>query len=97
MNITLTPELENLINEKIKSGLYNSPSEVVRESLQLLKKQDELKHRRREELQREVMKGVEQMRNGQYRTYSSTTELAEEIIKEARAEFELKKKNGKEL
>ena len=97
MNITLTPELENLINEKIKSGLYNSPSEVVQESLQLLKKRDELKHWRREELRREVMKGVEQMRNGQYRTYSSAEELAEEIITEARAEFELKKKNGKEL
>jgi antitoxin ParD1/3/4 len=97
MNITLTPELENLINEKIKSGLYDSPGEVVRESLQLLKEQDELKRWRREELRREVMKGVEQMRNGQYRTYNSAEELAEEVIKEARAEFELKKKNGREL
>ena len=97
MNITLTPELENLINEKIKSSLYNSPSEVVLEGLQLLKQRDELKRRRREELRREVMKGVEQMRNGQYRTYNSAEELAEEIITEARAEFEMKKKNGKKL
>jgi len=95
MNITLTPELESFINEKIQSGLYNSPGEVLREGLRLLRERDELQRWRKEELRREVMKGVEQMRNGQYRTYNSAEELAEEVIREARAEFELKKKNGK--
>lgn len=95
MNITLSPELENLVNEKVESGLYDSPGEVIRESLILLKERDELKRLRREDLRREVMKGVEQMRNGQYRTYNSAEELAEEIIGEARAEFEARNKNGK--
>ncbi len=87
MNITLTPELESFINEKIQSGLYNSPGEVLREGLRLLRERDELQRWRKEELRREVMKGVEQMRNGQYRTYNSAEELAEEVIREARAEF----------
>jgi hypothetical protein len=36
---------------------------------------------RREEVRREVMKGVEQIRNGQYKIYNSGEELAEEIIR----------------
>ncbi len=59
MNVSLTPELETLVNEKVKSGDYNSASEVVREALRLLKEQDELRSIRREEVRREVMKGVE--------------------------------------
>jgi len=31
MNVSLTPELEKLVNEKVASGLYNSASEVIRE------------------------------------------------------------------
>src|SRR5207245_2295592 len=37
MNVSLTPELEALVNEKVKTGLYQTASEVVREALRLLK------------------------------------------------------------
>jgi antitoxin ParD1/3/4 len=67
MNVSLTPELEKLVNEKVKSGLYNSASEVIREGLRLLQEQDELKRIRRDELRREIMLGVEQIRRGEYR------------------------------
>ncbi len=80
MNVSLTPELETLVNDKVKSGNYNSASEVVREALRLLKEQDELKRIRREELRREVMKGVTDVREGRFRTYESSDELAQEII-----------------
>jgi len=93
MNITLTPELENLINEKIKSGKYDSPGEVVREGLRLLKEQDELKRIRLEELRREVQKGIDDMREGRFKTYNSPEELAEEIIR--RGMEKLKAKEGK--
>jgi antitoxin ParD1/3/4 len=33
MNISLTPELEKLVQSKVKSGLYNNASEVIREAL----------------------------------------------------------------
>lgn len=36
MNVSLTPELEEFVNAKVKSGRYNSASEVVREALRLL-------------------------------------------------------------
>ena len=33
MNISLTDELESVIEEKVKSGFYNNASEVVRDAL----------------------------------------------------------------
>lgn len=36
MNVSLTPELERFVREKVASGLYNNASEVVREALRAL-------------------------------------------------------------
>lgn len=96
MNVSLTPELETLVNEKVKSGNYNSASEVVREALRLLKEQDELKRIRRKELRREVMKGVTDIREGRFRTYESGDELAQEIVAEGKKKLasEKSKKKG---
>jgi putative addiction module CopG family antidote len=33
MNVSLTDELEKMVGEKVKSGLYNNASEVVRDAL----------------------------------------------------------------
>jgi putative addiction module CopG family antidote len=33
MNVSLTDELESVIQEKVRSGLYNNASEVVRDAL----------------------------------------------------------------
>jgi antitoxin ParD1/3/4 len=41
MNVSLTPELEKLVSQKVESGMYNSASEVVREALRLLEGQDQ--------------------------------------------------------
>jgi antitoxin ParD1/3/4 len=41
MNVSLTPELEALVNEKVRTGLYQTASEVVREALRLLKQRDD--------------------------------------------------------
>ena len=35
MHISLTPELEKIVNDKVDSGLYNNASEVIREALRL--------------------------------------------------------------
>ncbi|HEY8035094.1 MAG TPA: type II toxin-antitoxin system ParD family antitoxin [Methylobacter sp.] len=42
MHISLTPELEAIIKEKVTSGLYNSASEVIREALKFMKTNEEL-------------------------------------------------------
>jgi len=95
MNVSLTPELESLINNKVKSGLYNSASEVVREALRLLEEQDRTREIRLTELRREVTKGIEQIRNGNYIELGSDEELreyGENIIKRGRKRFEAKNK-----
>lgn len=49
MNITLSPDLERLIAEKVESGEYRSADEVIREGLELLSAKDSLKGQEREE------------------------------------------------
>jgi len=43
MNVSLTPELEKLVQNKVKTGRYNSASEVVREALRLLEDHDKVR------------------------------------------------------
>jgi antitoxin ParD1/3/4 len=40
MNVSLTPELEQFVQDKVANGRYNSASEVVREALRLLEEQE---------------------------------------------------------
>ena len=65
MNVSLTPELEKLVNEKVKSGHYTSASEVVREGLRLIQEQDELRRIKVEMLRQEIAKGIEQLDRGE--------------------------------
>jgi putative addiction module CopG family antidote len=56
MRIDLTPRHKRYIDNKVKSGAYASPDEVVREGLRLLEAEDE-RSRRIARLQTEVEKG----------------------------------------
>ena len=40
MNVSLTPQLEAMIRQRVESGRYNNASEVVREALRLLEEQE---------------------------------------------------------
>ena len=59
MNISLTPQLEELVKRKVDSGLYVSASEVMREALRLLEERDRLNAMRLEELRAEIEKGLD--------------------------------------
>jgi len=65
MDISLTPELEELVNEKVKSGVYASANEVIREGLRLLQEQEELRKIERENLKHEIEKGIEELDRGE--------------------------------
>lgn len=77
MNVSLTPELERVVNDKVASGLYQTASEVVREALRLLKERDEA----RERLRADVQAGFDQLGRGEGRSYdkSSGRQLAERV------------------
>jgi antitoxin ParD1/3/4 len=65
MNVSLTPELEKLVTAKVKSGLYHTASEVIREGLRLLEERDRLYQARLVELRREVRQGLDQLDRGE--------------------------------
>jgi antitoxin ParD1/3/4 len=58
MNVSLTPELEQYVQEKVSSGLYYSASEVIREGLRLLRER-ELQQTRLQELRQEIQVGLD--------------------------------------
>lgn len=81
MNVSLTPELEDFVNDKVRTGLYNSASEVVRESLRLLRRQDELEKLQLNELRLEIQSSIKQMDAGE----GIPIETVRERIKQRRA------------
>lgn len=60
MNISLTPELEKAVKEKVASGFYNNASEVIREALRTAL----LKERENQWLAREAAIGYAQLEAG---------------------------------
>jgi antitoxin ParD1/3/4 len=84
MNVSLTTELEQLVNEKVASGMYHSASEVIREGLRLLKERDDLRRVQMDEVRRDVMLGVEQVRAGRGKKYAGGAELADAIKRRGR-------------
>jgi antitoxin ParD1/3/4 len=71
MNISLTPELAKFVNDKVKSGLYQTASEVVREGLRLLEERDRLYQARLKDLRLEVTRGRDQLDRGEGRPFDA--------------------------
>ena len=86
VNVSLTPELEELVNEKVRSGMYHSASEVIREGLRLLKEQDEVRKFRLGQLSVEVDAGIGQIERGNYTDYNADNmqPLFDEVKSEGR-------------
>jgi len=88
MNVSLTPELERLIQEKVASGLYNSQSEVVREALRLLEEHDRLRELHLTRLRATLAEGLEQANRGE-------TLDGEEVIREMREFLRARRRSRK--
>lgn len=59
MNVSLTPELEEFVRERVDAGRYRSASEVVRAGLRLLQDREKLREVKLEELRAAVQKGLD--------------------------------------
>jgi len=64
MNVSLTPELERFVDQKVKQGLYNSASEVVRDGLRMLTERDQERKAKLDALRHAVAKGTTQIQEG---------------------------------
>ena len=71
MNISLTPELESAVKQKVDSGLYNSASEVIREALRVTLKQEQ----ENDWLKREAAIGFAQLGAGEVTRVHSKDEF----------------------
>lgn len=58
MNVNLTPHLEDMVRQKVNSGLYTSASEVVREALRLMDERDSLRAAKLEQLRQDIRAGL---------------------------------------
>lgn len=84
MEITLSPESEAIVNEKVESGAYTSASEVVREALRILNDRDMAREARLEDVRRKVAEGLEQADRGETIGFESGAAFMDYIKAEGR-------------
>ncbi len=94
MNVSLTPTLEELVQRKVATGLYNSASEVIREALRLLEERDEMRKMRLAALRKEISVGLNQLRRGEVSEHDdqSLNTLPADIKAKGRKRLVAKKK-----
>jgi len=68
VQITLSPELEEIVRSRIASGRNRDASEVIREALDLLRKKEE---RERDALRAAIELGDDDIRNGRVTAWSA--------------------------
>lgn len=82
MTITLTNEIEELLNEQVKSGAYRSAEEVILLSLRLFKEQQQ----KLAELRRAMQDAREDIEQGRYTVCHTDEEMetyTDELIRQA--------------
>jgi antitoxin ParD1/3/4 len=65
MNVSLTTKLEKFVSNKVKSGRYNSASEVVREALRLLEEHEEARKDQLAEFNQELGRRLASLDRGE--------------------------------
>jgi antitoxin ParD1/3/4 len=65
MNINLTPQLEDMVRQKVASGHYSSASEVVREALRLMEREDQIQAAKLAQLRHDIQDGLNSGSAGQ--------------------------------
>lgn len=65
MNVHLGPAFDDFVARLLKSGYYQTQSEILREGLRLLKEREDLRQLRLAELRKEIALGGEQADRGE--------------------------------
>lgn len=64
MNVSLPPELEARVRQRVESGMYGSASEVIREALRLFEAYEQVKTFKLDSLRQDIAKGLSDVKNG---------------------------------
>jgi len=73
MNVNLGDTFDQFIAELLKTGHYQSQSEVVREGLRLLKEREEIRALRLSQLRTELDSGLKDLDNGDFKTHDEAS------------------------
>ena len=63
MNVSLPPELEALVRQRVESGMYGSASEVIREALRLFEAYEQVKTAKLDNLRQDIAAGLNDAKN----------------------------------
>ena len=85
MNVSLTPQLEQWVQDKVGSGMYSSSSDVIRAALRLLHDYEDARNNKMEVLRSELQVGLEQFKAGDYEEL--TPALMDRIKQKGRREI----------
>ncbi len=84
VNISLTPELNAFLQTRVSSGRYQTTSEVVREALRLLERQENEREGALLQLKAKLERGAGQAERGELLDGDEVFDELREIIEERR-------------
>ena len=83
MNVSLPPELETRVRQRVESGMYGSASEVIREALRLFEAYEQIKMVKLEGLRQDIASGLNDVKNGHVKEidFSSVKQQGRQLLK----------------
>ena len=86
LNVSLTPALEQFVQSRVASGLYQTASEVVREGLRMLEERERARDAALEELRAKIRRGADQADRGELLDGEAVFEEIRQLSARRRAE-----------
>jgi antitoxin ParD1/3/4 len=84
VNVSITPELDAFLENRVKSGRYQTTSEVVREALRLLERQERERDEAFVQLKAKLERGAAQAERGELIDGDEVFEELRELIEKRR-------------
>src|SRR5258707_11474355 len=73
MNISLAPELERIVGEKVRRGQYQNANALVHEAVERLVEADEEEHTHRNEIRKRIAAAEAEIDRGEFTEYDERT------------------------
>ncbi len=87
-NITITPHQEKFVESLIREGYYGNVSEVFREGLRLLEREEQERIIQLEQIDKRMDKVLDQYKNGDFVEFQSKDEMNEWFVQRRKTSLE---------
>jgi antitoxin ParD1/3/4 len=87
MNVSLPPELEARVRQRVESGMYGSASEVIREALRLFEAYEQVKTAKLDSLRQDIALGMSDAKSGRVKEadFASLKQQGRQLLKTRKA------------